>query len=105
MNVKRKVKPKAPQPLYLSNTTVQVKSTRRLLSKGMEVRLIVKPGRKPGRYRFEQVEVKPDSTELLHLYGPLGRSYASMRYVDPADVVSVHKPAVTKALKDDGTEE
>lgn len=105
MNIKRKFKPTTPQSTYAVETTVQIKSTARKVTKPMELKLVVKPGRKPGRYRFEQVETKPDGTVLLHLYGPLGRSYASMRYVDPIDVVSVHKPAVTKMLKDDGTEE
>lgn len=105
MNVKKKFKSATPQSTYATETTVQIKSTARKVTKPMELRLVVKPGRKPGRYRFEQVETKPDGTVLLHLYGPLGRSFASMRYVSPDDVVSVHKPAVAKALKDDGTEE
>ena len=105
MKITRKVKPKTPQSSYVTETFVRVGRTNRRVTKPMELRLVVKPGRKPGRYRFEQEETTPEGKVLLHVYGPLGRSFASMRYISPDDVVSVHKPTVAKALKDDGTPE
>ncbi|ASZ74775.1 hypothetical protein KHO57_gp129 [Mycobacterium phage Phabba] len=91
MKKTRKYKPKTPQTEKLDSIEITVSGRKRQLSKPNEVRLVGKPGRPEARYRFEFAERRPDGKVILNVFGPVGRVTASMRYVDPADVIVYHK--------------
>ncbi|QZE10540.1 hypothetical protein SEA_SCOOBYDOOBYDOO_225 [Mycobacterium phage ScoobyDoobyDoo] len=91
MNKKRKFKTDKPQNERLASVEIKIAGRTRTLAKPNEVRLVGKPGRPEARYRFAFAERQPDGRVLLNVFGPVGRKSASMRYVDPADVIVWHR--------------
>ena len=101
MKKTRKYKPKTPQTEKLDSIEITVSGRKRQLAKPNEVRLVGKPGRPEARYRFEFAERRPDGKVILNVFGPVGRVTASMRYVDPADVIVYHKaPQKPRVVKE-----